>query len=163
METQDYRVGDYLMMGAAGKIEFLCRVHKEEISLWDDDGDDNEFYNDYHAVQEELLDHPEMLDCEDVLHIMKIFKMVFENCLYYGKDRIVFYLRHLQEVPLNGRFHGWHFPVQWLLAEESFPALKEAVLEQAPEVQKLVSEILDGIDTDQVEKEELKTAMTCDQ
>lgn len=162
IETQDYRVGDYLMMGAAGKIDFLCRVHKEEISLWDDDGDDNEFYNDYHAVQEELLDHPEMLDCEDVLHIMKIFnddcfertwqfnlaKMVFENCLYYGKDRIVFYLRHLQEVPLNGRFHGWHFPVQWLLAEESFPALKEAVLEQAPEVQKPVSEILDGIDTD---------------
>lgn len=61
------------------------------------------------------------------------------------------------------RFHGWHFPVQWLLAEESFPALKEAVREQAPEVQKPVSEILDGIDTDQVEKEELKTAMTCDQ
>ena len=31
METQDYRVGDYLMMGAAGKIDFLCRVHREEI------------------------------------------------------------------------------------------------------------------------------------
>jgi hypothetical protein len=32
IETQDYRVGDYLMMGAAGKIDFLCRVHREEIS-----------------------------------------------------------------------------------------------------------------------------------
>ena len=60
------------------------------------------------------------------------------------------------------RFHGWHFPVQWLLAEESFPALKEAVLEQAPEVQKPVSEFLDGIDTDQVKREELKIVMMCD-
>ena len=60
------------------------------------------------------------------------------------------------------RFHGWHFPVQWLLAEESFPALKEAVREQAPEVQKQVSEILDGIDTDQVKREELKIVMMCE-
>ncbi len=60
------------------------------------------------------------------------------------------------------RFHGWHFPVQWLLAEESFPALKEAVREQAPEVQKPVSEILDGIDADQVKKEELKIVMMCE-
>ncbi len=60
------------------------------------------------------------------------------------------------------RFHGWHFPVQWLLAEESFPALKEAVREQAPEVQKPVSEILDSIDTDQVKREELKIVMTCE-
>ncbi len=89
IETQDYRVGDYLMMGAAGKIDFLCSVHR-------------------------------------------------------------------------GSFHGWHFPVQWLLAEESFPALKEAVREQAPEVQKPVSEILDGIDTDQVKREELKIVMMCD-
>ena len=49
-----------------------------------------------------------------------------------------------------------------LLAEESFPALKEAVREQAPEVQKPVSEILDGIDTDQVKREELKIVMMCD-
>lgn len=52
--------------------------------------------------------------------------------------------------------------MQWLLAEESFPALKEAVREQAPEVQKPVSEILDGIDTDQVKREELKIVMMCD-
>ncbi|MCI8735748.1 MAG: hypothetical protein HFI11_02010 [Lachnospiraceae bacterium] len=52
--------------------------------------------------------------------------------------------------------------MQWLLAEESFPALKEAVREQAPEVQKPVSEILDGIDTDQVKREELKIVMMCE-
>lgn len=176
METQGYGVGDYRRMGIAEKIDFLCKVHREEISLWDDDGNDNEIYNDYHAVQEELLDHPEMLGCEDVLHIMKSFDdgcfeltwqfnlatMVFRNCLYYGKSRIVFYLQHLQEVPSSGRFHGWHFPVQWLLGEESFSVLKEAVLEQTPEVRKLVAEILDGIDVCQAEKEELKAAIECD-
>ena len=175
MEAESYGVGDYQKMDIAEKIDFLCKVHREEISLWDDDGNDNEIYNDYFAVQNELLEHSEVLGCEDVLHIMRIFDddcfeitwqfhlatMIFRNCLHYGKSRIVFYLQHLEEVPLNGIFHGWHFPVQWLMGGDSFSVFKEAAGEQEPKVQKLVSEILDDIDIYQTEKEELKAVLGC--
>lgn len=67
----------------------------------------------------------------------------------------------MEEVPLNGRFHGWHFPVQWLMGGDSFSVFKEAAGEQEPKVQKLVSEILDDIDIYQTEKEELKAVLGC--
>ena len=170
MGEQNYNVGDYQTMSIAEKIDFLYKVHREEIFISDEDGNDNEFYNDYHSVQDELLEHSEILCCEDILHIMKIFyddcfevswqfhlaSMVFSNCQYYGKDRISFYLQHLQEVPSNGRFHGWHFPVQWLMDEQTFPMLKEAIQEQTEEIQKLILEILGDIDIYPAQKEELK-------
>ncbi len=173
MGVRNYNVGDYQKMSISEKIDFLHKVHREEISLWDDDGNDNEIWNDYHTVQKELLDHSEVLGCEDILHIMKIFeddcfelswqlnlaKMLYNNCVYYGKNRIAFYLQHLLEIPLNGRFHGWHFPVQWFLGEETFPLLKEAIQEQTIETQKLVGQILDDIEVYQAEKDELKAAM----
>lgn len=171
MEVQNYNVGDYQSMCVSEKINFLYRVHTEEISLWDDDGNDNEIWDDYHAVQNELLQHPEMLNCEDLLHIMRIFdddcfeitwqfhlaQILYRNCLHYGKSRISFYLQHLQEVPLNGRFHGWHFPIQWLMDEKSFLLLKETVQEQTIETKKLVLQILDGIKIYPTEKDELRS------
>lgn len=170
MDVQNYNVGDYQMMSVSEKIDFLHKVHKEEISLWDDDGNDNEIWEDYHTVQDELLYHPEILNCEDVLHIMKIFdddcfeiswqfhlaEMLYHNCVHYGKNRIAFYLQHLQEIPLNGRFHGWHFPIQWLMGEKTFLLLKEAIQEQTVETKKLVLQILDGVEGYQVEKDELR-------
>ena len=110
MDVKNYNAGDYQMMCVSEKINFLHKVHKEEISLWDDDGNDNEIWKDYHTVQDELLNHPEMLNCEGLLHIMKIFdddcfeiswqfhlaEMLYFNCVYYGKSRIVFYLQHLK-------------------------------------------------------------------
>lgn len=170
MDIQNYNVGDYQIMSVSEKIDFLHKVHKEEISLWDDDGNDNEIWNDYHTVQDELLNHSEILNCEDILKIMKIFKddcfelswqlnlakILCRNCVYYGKNRIAFYLQRLQEIPLNGRFHGWHFPIQWLMDEKYFLLLKEAIQEQTVETKKLVLQILDGIEMHQVEKEELR-------
>lgn len=170
MDVQNYNAGDYQMMCVSEKIDFLYKVHKEEISLWDDDGNDNEIWDDYHTVRNELLDHSEILNCEDVLHIMRIFddgcfeiswqfnlaKMLCRNCVYYGKSRIAFYLQNLQEVPLNGRFHGWHFPIRWLMDKEYFPLLKEAIQEQTIETKKLVLQILDGIEEYQAEKDELR-------
>lgn len=170
MSVYNYNVGDYQTMSVSEKIDFLHKVHKEEISLWDDDGNDNEFWNDYHTVQDELLNHSEVLDCEDVLHIMKIFdddcfeiswqfhmaQMLYKNGVHYGKDRIAFYLQHLQEVPINGRYHGWHFPVQWFMGEESFHLLKEAVQGQTPETKELVLQILEDIEIHQTERDELR-------
>ena len=170
MNEQNYNAGDYQMMCVSSKINFLHKVHKEEISLWDDDGNDNEIWKDYHTVQDELLHHPEILNCEDVLHIMRIFdddcfeiswqfhlaEILYRNCVYYGKNRIAFYLQHLQKVPVNGRLHGWHFPIQWLMGEKSFLLLKEAVQEQTTEIKKIVMQILDGIEVYQEEKDELR-------
>ena len=170
MDVKNYNAGDYQMMCVSEKINFLHKVHKEEISLWDDDGNDNEIWKDYHTVQDELLNHPEMLNCEGLLHIMKIFdddcfeiswqfhlaEMLYFNCVYYGKSRIVFYLQHLNEIPENGRFHGWHFPIQWLMGEKSFLLFKEAVQEQTKETKKIVLQILDGINEYQAEKDQLK-------
>lgn len=174
MDVEHYNAGDYQMMCVSEKIDFLHKVHKEEISLWDDDGNDNEIWKDYHIVQDEFLHHSEILNCEDLLHIMKIFDdgcfeiswqfhlatMLYCNCVHYGKKRIAFYLQHLQEIPLNGRFHGWHFPIQWLMDEKSFPLLKEAIQEQTTETQKLVLQILDGMEAYPAEKEELKAIIT---
>ena len=53
-------------------------------------------------------------------------------------------------------FHGWHFPVQWLMDEQTFPMLKEAIQEQTEEIQKLILEILGDIDIYPAQKEELK-------
>ncbi len=170
MDVKNYNARDYQMMCVSEKINFLHKVHKEEISLWDDDGNDNEIWKDYHTVQDELLNHPEMLNCEGLLHIMKIFdddcfeiswqfhlaEMLYFNCVYYGKSRIVFYLQHLNEIPENGRFHGWHFPIQWLMGEKSFLLFKEAVQEQTKETKKIVLQILDGINVYQAEKDQLK-------
>lgn len=168
--VQNYHAGDYQRMCVSEKIDFLHKVHREEISLWDDDGNDNEIWDDYHTVQNELLDHPEILNCEDVLHIMRIFddgcfeiswqfnlaKILCRNCVYYGKSRIAFYLQNLQEIPLNGRFHGCHFPMRWLMDKAYFPLLKEAIQEQTIETKKLVLQILDGIKDYQAEKDELR-------
>lgn len=159
MGERGYCPGDYQTMCTSEKIEFLHKVHTEEISLWDDDGNDNEIWNDYHALQEELLNQPEILNCEELLHLMKIFnddcfelswqlnlsKILCRNCLYYGKERIAFYLQHLEEVPSNGRLHGWHFPIQWLLNEKSFALLKEAVQAQTTEIKETISNILNDI------------------
>ena len=165
-----YSIGDVWSMDLPGKIDFLHRVHTEEVSLWDEDGNDNEIWEEFHAVQQELLAHPERLGEEDLLHIMRIFdddcfelswqlnlaKLVYNNCLYYGGERMRVYLRHLNEVPPNGRLHGWHFPVQWFLDEKTFPAFQEAVREQPEEVQQAVLGILEGIQVYPAEKEELK-------
>ncbi|MCI8565068.1 MAG: hypothetical protein HFI39_01915 [Lachnospiraceae bacterium] len=173
MDVSNYKVGDCKKMCVSEKIDFLHKVHTEEISLWDDDGNDNEIWNDYHMVQDEFLQHAELLHCEDVLHIMKIFDddcfeiswqfhlavMLYRNCVHYGTNRIAFYLQHLQEIPSNGRFHGWHFPIQWLMDEKSFLLLKEAVQEQTAETKKLVSQILDGIETHPEEKEQLRALL----
>ncbi len=173
---QNYSVGDYQTMSTAEKIDFLHKVHTEEISLWDDDGNENEIWKDYDTVQDELLCHPEMLDCEDVLHIMRIFdddcfelswqlnlaKMLCRSCQHDGKNRTAFYLRHLQEVPPNGRLHGWHFPIQLLLEEKSFELLKEAVREQTTETKKIVLQILDGIEIYQAARDELRALIESD-
>lgn len=159
MGVQNYGAGDYRTMCVSEKIDFLHKVHTEEISLWDDDGNDNEIWDDYHVVQEELMLHSEILTCEDLLHIMRIFdddcfelswqgnliRILYRNCAYYGKDRLAFYLQHLEEVPLNGRFHGWRIALRWFMNEKDFPILQEAIQEQTIENKKLVLQILDDI------------------
>lgn len=164
------RAGDRQTMSVPEKIDFLHKVHREEISLWDDDGSDNEIFNDYHAVENELLDHPESIQCEDLLRLLKIFdddcfeiswqfhlsKMVFYNCCRYGRPRIAFYLQHLPDVPAGGRFHGWHFPIQWLLEGTTFPDFKAAVQEQPEEIRHLVAGVLDKVGIYPEARDELK-------
>lgn len=173
MRDYSYQPGDYQTMTLSEKIDFLHRVHTEEVSLWDEDGNDNELWNDYHTIQEELLDHPEIFDFEDILHIMKNFddgcfelswqlnlaRMLFRSISHKGKSGIAFYIRHLQAVPENGRFHGWHIPFQWLMEEETFPDLKKVLQEQNPkdtEIKKMVLQILDDIDGYEDSTKELK-------
>ena len=81
--------------------------------------------------------------------------VVLQLCVLW-KSRIVFYLQHLNEIPENGRFHDWHFPIQWLMGEKSFLLFKEAVQEQTKETKKIVLQILDGINVYQAEKDQLK-------
>ena len=173
MSAPHYSLGDYRTMCISEKIDFLHKVHKEEIPLWDDEGNDNDIWDDYHTVEKELLDYPELLSCDDMLHIMRIFdddcfevtwqfhlaQMLVRNCLHYGKSRIALYLRNLQEAPLNGRFHGWHFPIQWLMDGKSFPILKEAIQEQTIEIKKIVLHILDDIEVHPAERIELKAIL----
>lgn len=168
MGLENYSVGDYQTMSVSEKIEFMHKVHREEISLWDDDGNENEIWNDFHAVKDELWEQAEMLDSEDILQMMRMFdddcfelswqlnlaKMAARNCIHNGKGRIAFYLQHLQEIPSNGRFHGCHFVIKWFV-EDDFLTFKEAVQEQSPEIKKLILQILDDIEDHQAEKEEL--------
>ena len=170
-KDQVYKAGDYKQMTNSEKIDFMYKVHCGEISIFEEGGYDfSDAGTDFFVVEDEFIAHPESLESEDILHILRIFNdgcfeitwqfhmatMVFKNCAYYGKSRICFYLEHLQEVPENGRFHGWHFPIQWLMGEETFSVLKEAVLEQTEQTKEILLQILDEIDVYETEKEELK-------
>lgn len=169
MSRYDYSVGDYTAMNIKEKIEFLHLVHQNKISLWDENGNDNDIWNDYHAVQDELLHHPEQFELEDILRIMRnldddcfeitwqfhLAQMIFRGIMCQGENGIDFFLKNLREVPEKGRFHGWHFPIQWLLEEESYPILKEVLHKQTPKTKEIIMQILDGIEIYQKEKEEL--------
>lgn len=173
MDAQTYSAGDCRKMSVSEKIEFLHLVHTEEISLWDDDGNENEIWKDYDAVQDELLARPEVLDCGDILHVMRIFddgcfelswqlnlaKILTRSCLYHGKERIALYLRHLEEVPSGGRFHGWHIPMGWLAGDENLPVFKAALEEQSPETKETILTILADMDLPPEKRAELDAVL----
>jgi len=127
-----YCADAYKTMTLHDKIEFLHKVHIGEISLFDEYGNDNEIFNDYHEVQNELRKHPELFHLNDILRLISILDddcfeitwqynlavMIFKIVVFNGKDGVNFFLQHLSDVPKNGHLHGWHFPIQWLIADD---------------------------------------------
>lgn len=137
------------------KIEYMHKVQKGEISIFDDNGFDNADFEKYHSILDEFRFHPDTLDCDALLQIMRMFddncfelswqlilaKIVVLNCEYYGKERFGFYLDNLNEVPKNGRYHGWETTIK-MMSNELNDIFKEALKDKSEEVKNLVHNIL---------------------
>jgi len=142
-------------MDVLEKIEYMHRVQKGEISLFDDKGFDNEDFEKYCSILDDFRFHPDCLDCDGLLHIMRIFddccyelswqyalvQMVVLNCKYYGKDRFSFYLDHLNEVPEGGRFHGWNMTMK-MMSNELNDIFEEALMTKSDDIKNIVHNIL---------------------
>ena len=63
----DYEAGTYQYMTLREKMNFLDGVHTDNIPLFDEDGDDMDTSDDYYAIRDEFLNHPEQFSLNDIL------------------------------------------------------------------------------------------------
>ena len=66
-QYRDYEAGTYKSMTVKEKMEFLDGIHTDRIPLFDEDGDDMDTSDDYYAIREEFLNHPEQFSLDDIL------------------------------------------------------------------------------------------------
>lgn len=161
--NKPYQPGDYKTMTISEKIDFLHKVHIEEISLFDENGNCNDIFNDFHNVEDELLHNPEQFSLDDILHMMTILdddcfeltmnlnliKMIYWAAVKKGETGVQFFLKNLQQIPENGRSDGLYFPIQWIISDEDdiYCVFKNALKNQNNEIKTLILQTIeDGTD-----------------
>lgn len=157
----DYEAGTYQYMTLREKMNFLDGVHTDNIPLFDEDGDDMDTSDDYYAIRDEILNHPEQFSLNDIL---VFFEMLDDSCYqpsfmdnitaiihniarYYQLEGVKFLLAHLSEVPRRGYMFGLFVNVQLLIKDDvTYQLMKEAVKLAAPDTIMLLRKILSGED-----------------
>ncbi len=157
----DYEAGTYQYMTLREKMNFLDGVHTDNIPLFDEDGDDMDTSDDYYAIRDEFLNHPEQFSLNDIL---VFFEMLDDSCYqpsfmdnitaiihniarYYQLEGVKFLLAHLSEVPRRGYMFGLFVNVQLLIKDDvTYQLMKEAVKLAAPDTIMLLRKILSGED-----------------
>lgn len=175
---KDYRRGTYKSMSLQEKMDFLDGVQKEFIPIFDDDGMDMDTLVDFWDIQKEFAETPQMFATEDMVTLLHMFddecfeitmmhelaRIICRIAVHYGKEGICFLLEHLDEVPKEGRWHGYVRVTQFLMAGEDYFLLKEAVTQCTQPGRELLLAILsDSLNKDCFDEdkaEELKILCT---
>lgn len=76
-QYRDYEAGTYRSMSMEEKMDFFDGVHTNHVPLFDEDGDDMETADDYYAIRDEFLEHPEQFDLK---HTSDFLKMLDDDC-----------------------------------------------------------------------------------
>lgn len=157
---KDYRRGTYQSMSLQEKMEFLEGVQQEFIPIFDEDGCDMDTWMDFHSIQQEFKENFQMFTLDNMVTLMHMLDdecfeldmmhqlviIIRRIAVHNGTEGIVFLLEHFNEVPKKGLWHGQYRLMQWLMVEEYFPLLKEAVSQCAPTGREQLSAILEAHD-----------------
>ena len=145
-QYQDYEAGTYQSMTLEEKMNFFDGIHTNHIPLFDEDGDDMDTSDDYYAIRDEFLEHPEQFTLD---HILEFIKMLDDNCYqpsfmdtimniihnivcYYQLGGVTYLLSHLHEV-------------RYLIKNDAvYPLVKEALTQISPDDREFVLQILEG-------------------
>lgn len=156
-QYEDYEAGTYQSMTLKEKMDFLDGIHTNHIPLFDEDGDDMDTADDYYAIRDEFLEHPEQFA---VNHILDFMEMLDDNCYqpsfmetvvtlilnivrFYQLEGVVYLLSHLHEVPSRGHKYGLHGSVCCLVKDDTlYPLVKEALARIRPEDRGFVLQVL---------------------
>lgn len=158
-QYQDYEAGTYQSMTVREKMDFLDGIHTNHVPLFDEDGDDMDTADDYYAIRDEFLNHPEqfaldnmgdfmeMLDdsCYQPSFMDTITEIIHRIAGYYQLEGVVYLLSHLKEVPERGYGYGLFGSLYKMIRDEAvYPLLKEALGLISREDRELVRQILAG-------------------
>lgn len=158
---KNYKAGTYKFMTLEEKMDFFNGIHTNNVPLFDEDGDDMDTFDDYYAIEDDFLNHPnqftlnnildfmEMLDddCDQPSFMNTIIKIIHNIVRVYQLEGVIYLLSHLHEVPSRGYVYGLFWSVRHLIKDDSvYPLVKEALMQINPSDSKFVLQILEGTD-----------------
>lgn len=171
-QYKDYEAGTYKSMTLKEKMRFFDGIHTDNIPLFDEDGDDMDTSDDYYAIRDEFLNHPEQFSLNDIL---EFFKMLDDACYepsfmdtiteiihniarHNQLEGAVFLLSHLHEVPRRGCEFGLFVNIYRLIKDDlTYPFMKDAVRLVNLETVGLIHKILSGNDLPEILEKDGKT------
>lgn len=164
-QYKDYEAGTYQSMTLEEKMDFFDGVHTDNIPLFDEDGDDMDTFDDYHAIKDEFLEHPEQFALSSILDFMEmldddcyqpsfmdsIIRIICNIVRYYRLDGVVYLLSNLRKVPARGYEYGLFWSVRCLIADDFlYPLVKEALTQISTADSEFVLQILEGKDMPEI-------------
>lgn len=162
---EDYEAGTYETMSLKEKMDFLDGVHTDNIPLFDEDGDDMETSDDYYAIRDEFLNHPEQFSLDDISAFLELLddscyqpsfmdtvtEIIHNIVRHYEVEGVVYLLSHLHEVPEKGYEFGLFVNICRLIKDDTtYQFMKEALASVPSDTVKLIERILDGRDMPEI-------------
>lgn len=160
-QYKDYEAGTYQWMSIKEKMDFFDGIHTDNVPLVDGDGDDMETADDYAAICDEFMQHPEMFALADIRLFVEmlddwcyqpsfmdtILEIIHNIVVFYGLNGVIFLLTHFKDVPERARQYGLIGSLRRLMNDEvTYPLLKKALKQIDPSARELVQLILKGED-----------------
>ena len=160
-QYQDYEAGTYKSMTLEEKMDFFDGIHTNHVPLFDEDGDDMDTSDDYYAIRDEFLNHPEQFTLNNIVDFMEmlddscdqpsfmdtIIKIIHNIVRFYQLEGVICLLSHLREVPGRGYVYGLFWNVRYLIRDDPvYPLVKEALVQISPDDREFVLQILKGTD-----------------
>ncbi len=173
-QYRDYEAGTYKSMTVKEKMEFLDGIHTDRIPLFDEDGDDMDTSDDYYAIREEFLNHPEQFSLDDILIFLEMLddscyqpsfmdtvtEIIHNIVRHYRSEGAVFLLSHLHEVKESGYEFGLFATVRRLMRDDvTYQFMKDAIGLVTRDTVELVHRVVSdesGGETERKRKQELE-------
>lgn len=168
-QYSDYEAGTYQSMTLKEKMDFLDGVHTNNVPLFDEDGDDMDTFDDYTAIRDEFLNHPEQFSLDDILAFLEmlddscyqpsfmdtITAIIHNIVRHYQREGVMFLLSHLHEVSARGYEFGLFVNIHRLIKDDmTYQLMKEAVESLSSDTIRLIYRILNGKDMPKVLKKD---------